>query len=1319
MSSLTPEQFPDIHHLIHLRDRLWARRPRGRAAVMVGAGFSLNAESRVAGSTSFPLWGDITARMLDELRPLLSAEERKKELVKHASGSGSLTLAREYELTFGRSALDELLLTLLPDSNYSPGELHQALLALPWADVFTTNYDTLLERTPPGEEGRYYDVVVQPSDLPISTPPRIIKLHGSLPATKPFIITDEDFRRYPRDFAPFVNTVQQSMMENDFVLLGFSGDDPNFLAWLGWVRDELQVLRARVYLCGVLDISNARRLVLRERGVTVIDLGTLFSDKNRTRSQRNQQAMSWLLASLHNGQVLEPAVDWPRQPANQGEPAASGKIDPLTALAKVRRPVITKFTHIPRTVPGQEAPEFTKAALQEIARLLEGWQLEREEYPGWLALPRRNRDNLLARTRNLRWPLVQWIATLPPEERMRPLAELIWRLDKCVQLLSQTEFELSQQVLNEVTLPHDPVEQEQWATLAFALLQDLRRSYDHPEFTVLLKHIAPLSLRQPRYAAWRCWQAAMECLEHLNQLGARHWLHQWPDVPTDPVWNLRRAGLWAELNELETAERYALAALQAALQLQPRLAVRIDMLAVEAAARTLLRNIQAEQRWQSADLSGLSRPDSTRGELARNKLYAEYRCDELAAMSVAETELEREEPTLQRSLYESVNPYTGIRVRHRTSRGGLDPAAYQPAFDILDSQEQRGLPFRFANTHYERLDAAGKWLLTLALPRTLGLIARSDNEDLLQRIDKAALITLEASRLMPLLEQAAAIGEEFFPPAGTRLRTGRRTSNDIHRHVALALRLLGRTAFRLDEALRDRAIRLAWSVWENWFDSNFMQPNHFEDFTTGLANILQAEEVLTRLPLLITAAPEPEYTSSALESIPRELLPSTRPLTGEIAQAINTCLGWLARPPGNNERRAGLRRLLYLQQLGWLALDEQAHLSTILWAPVTATNGLPALEDDLDAWIVLLLPPYEGVDAPFLLKNYLLTKLQALFGTSEAPIEHQNTQPVHLAQVLVNILNATQPALGSLAMTEFAGGRQWLTWSPAEALQLLTWTERLLQAQLPHAEAAVRARYGEPFDWTNDYDECRYLGSILAKVILPALPLDDETAASRVYTCANQLLAAEMPARLVLPLLLPRLPHSQLTSEVTISIRLALLHPTDADIVQDGVEAFCRWAYAAAQSLLPALPDGLFAEFVLRTGLPGLPGLPEVLAWTTNLLAQAPHLFWPNHAPTLGDSLATLLAETAPPTWRERNLARQVTEQIRLFQRPQIREQAARLSGQLTWLQSQQPVTTSGFVEILTDWEDAAVQDDLPEVRRAWHNGKEDNLLKSNWLPTS
>jgi len=153
------------------------------------------------------------------------------------------------------------------------------LLELPWSDIFTTNYDTLLERAARGLLNRKYNVVRTAEEVPGSARPRIIKLHGSFPSNRPFILTEEHFRTYPSSFAPFVNLVQQAMMENVFCLIGFSGDDPNFLQWSGWVRDHLGSSAPVIYLCGLLDLNSAKRKMLHDRNVIPIDLTPLFSPR--------------------------------------------------------------------------------------------------------------------------------------------------------------------------------------------------------------------------------------------------------------------------------------------------------------------------------------------------------------------------------------------------------------------------------------------------------------------------------------------------------------------------------------------------------------------------------------------------------------------------------------------------------------------------------------------------------------------------------------------------------------------------------------------------------------------------------------------------------------------------------------------------------------------------------------------------------------------------------------------------------------------------------------------------------------------------------
>ena len=100
-------------------------------------------------------------------------------------------------------------------------------------------------------------------------------------------------------------------MENVLCLIGFSGDDPNFLKWTGWVRDNLGESRPFIYLCGLLDLSAPERLVLNEKKIIPIDLSPLIAPTEcPDRDVRHSLALEWFLRNLEHGKP--PAVNrWP------------------------------------------------------------------------------------------------------------------------------------------------------------------------------------------------------------------------------------------------------------------------------------------------------------------------------------------------------------------------------------------------------------------------------------------------------------------------------------------------------------------------------------------------------------------------------------------------------------------------------------------------------------------------------------------------------------------------------------------------------------------------------------------------------------------------------------------------------------------------------------------------------------------------------------------------------------------------------------------------------------------------------------------------
>ena len=132
--------------------RLKEDRKYGKASLMVGAGFSKNAASKGMKDIKPPEWDELADKMFCELYPKLPNmnEKQKKEWEKKrtikTSGKNVTKLAEEYIVNFDRNKMNRLIENAIADDLFIPGELHKRLVKFNWADIFTTNYDTLLEQ---------------------------------------------------------------------------------------------------------------------------------------------------------------------------------------------------------------------------------------------------------------------------------------------------------------------------------------------------------------------------------------------------------------------------------------------------------------------------------------------------------------------------------------------------------------------------------------------------------------------------------------------------------------------------------------------------------------------------------------------------------------------------------------------------------------------------------------------------------------------------------------------------------------------------------------------------------------------------------------------------------------------------------------------------------------------------------------------------------------------------------------------------------------------------------------------------------------------
>jgi tetratricopeptide (TPR) repeat protein len=541
---------PDQSHMNMVKNALWASNG-GRASVMIGAGFSRNASKKTVSAKDFPLWHEITSTLCSLLYP--HVDEFKSALHQASGTSGFLKLAQEYKVGFGRDALVSLINKLVPDDDYVPGDLHRRLVRLPWQDIFTTNWDTLIERSGSSAPDRTYSTILSSDQLVSSARPRIVKLHGTLNSNTEIIFTEEDYRRYPYNYAPFVNTVQQSMMENIFLLLGFSGDDPNFLHWTGWVRDNLGENTPKIYLAGWLNLSPHKRRMLEDRNVVPIDLSKHPKAMKWPESKRHAYSVEWVLRSLEIGRPYK-QEQWPTpsQPQNVN---IADYLQPIEVYS-AREPLLETL------YPNSENVE---QAISAVKATIDKWLANRTIYPGWIVPGQKVRSKIERATRNWLPHIVADARSASPEVRLSWLNIVFWRnrisltktFDELLQMAVATliEFDLDQRTISGDIQggANWLLIRKEWLEVGLDVLSEFRLLGRYEEFDKMLALILPYR----EDGAWVSQRLHYEeCMAHVSNFdyeAVGKNLKIWTPDDEDPFWLAKKAAVLSELDRIDEA----------------------------------------------------------------------------------------------------------------------------------------------------------------------------------------------------------------------------------------------------------------------------------------------------------------------------------------------------------------------------------------------------------------------------------------------------------------------------------------------------------------------------------------------------------------------------------------------------------------------------------------------------------------------------------------------------------------------------------------------------------------------------------------------
>lgn len=964
--------FTDEPHIERVAAALWAREPVGSAALLVGAGFSRNAVPMRGSATSMPGWNDIYATMVEQLYPapadlaesnigLREAEQdprvshRKWLLSQAGATSAYLRVAEEFEAQFGRDALDKLILRHVPDRQFKPGALHHMLVALPWADIMTTNWDTLLERAAETAEERVYDVLRTVEEIPEARAPRIIKLHGSFPAHRPFVFTEEDFRTYPSRASAFVNVAQQLAMENTLVLMGFSGDDPNFLFWSGWVRDRLGPKAPLIYLVGVLNLTAPKRKMLESRRVQPIDLANLPGFESWPTPKRMESAHTWFLERLRAAEPY-PTQRWPRPPV--------GLVPPLKLVA----PRFDPLAPLPDPEPDSTG---RGPALELLRRLVAQWRHNRMVYPGWIVPPFHTSELLWGKIDRFVSDIVKGLRVMNEDERLDALFEFNWQHDAALTPLILTVDDIMVELLDAMAPRYDTLSQDQafqYRALALAIMRHAREESDAAMFARWANWLEPRIVDDTEASDRLIYERCLKYRADLDIDALEALLDAWT-VTGDTYWQVRKAGLLADLGRDKEASD-------------------LSSQALNAIRDQTTRGEKDIASWSRETFAMLLRSSALYGEIGKweeNKSVRdrlEIRQEQLQARGCPGKRdffdlldrLVQGPPPLKRQI-ERTRLFDLGSVNNTHRLHGLDPRLERLlAYQALRFQEESGMPARIGNAglSVQLLTEAARWLIGVAPGRAFNALLRaapSGNKELDIILTRAAVARIETVQADALIDGAI----RFIGAARSRVEAGipeaRFWMDRMKSALEIASRVILRTPSRSPELL-DLVVELNR---EERFSRHKQIGGELRKVSQrALEAALPAarDQMLLTLfgePIPLNAGPYADNDVDLAFSVSSAL--RADPADKGWREIIEATIDALLDKP---KRKFATSRLHWLINSKLLNAEDERRSAAALWAPEFLENGLPG-DTIFYPGAFLTLPRPEGIDVQSILAAALLT----------------------------------------------------------------------------------------------------------------------------------------------------------------------------------------------------------------------------------------------------------------------------------------------------------------------------------------------------------
>lgn len=889
--------------LSNLRTYLW----QGAAAAFVGAGFSRNAARKDISKPLPPEWEGLSYKFAQVLLGIDVIREMDENSIReYCKAKNPMMIAHECQAVFGRSTMIDAVKEMIDDGNLMPSKVHTALLKLNWSDVYTTNYDTLLERTAAGIREINYKIISNVDQIVGSSQPRIVKLHGTWEGRiEDWVVTDEDYRLYPRRFAPFVNMVRQSAMESCLCLIGFSGTDPNFLAWIGWVRDNLGNAGLPVYMLTDRTYSQGEYQWLASRRIIPINVFHVVDE----RFEGDYEA-----AFLEVFRYLDPGE---RKGSELPSRMAWGLIE-------------------------EEAPDEKRTKLMDWVKAIEEY---REVYQKWIVAPYsiRRRITTISKVLDCAFEIA---FSLHADQRNRVIASLYWYYSLSLETIGDSLYKLLVKFWRTIKKENEKGEQIESPVLPleiidviFGLTRAARERSDRElwdDVIGFLRGIKHLDLNRIYYE-----QVLMAMCE-VDAGSIEQCIDEWREMEKSEEWKIKYASVLLIINRIDEAESVLENALKDIRSKTPRgnVATNRFYLSLEGITLVLLRQLNSRGK-ENAPMEWKTRLEE----------LSEFQCNPLE-------ELDKFGLMFGGSFAAQEK---NVSVRNFDKKSEVKHYSYMPSEESILAGtffhylEETGIPFIISHKTFFGEDWLGKcikWYLYhyVSNVATVNWLAVCFGESVMNLIySERAVAKMSENIACKMMKQRLLYLRSFITSCG---RVSTVDNAEFNRKVlAYSLEISSRLACRIfDAVLLGELLDLACEMFSiNGANDQYQIRGIGPSFFRRVEAALPVEILIEKIPLLIkcvvhrTAFSHEYERLSSLEPLQQRKALEVDKLSQKVHNCIDNLFEALKTQIGD-EKRDAVFALTYIECLGILSPKYRALLGCQLSA---LSDGNERILDEL------------------------------------------------------------------------------------------------------------------------------------------------------------------------------------------------------------------------------------------------------------------------------------------------------------------------------------------------------------------------------------